>query len=497
MDPILIVGIIVVYFLMLFTISRFTGRKANNQTFFTGDKKSPWYLVAFGMIGASLSGVTFISIPGAVNSGAFGYMQIVLGYWVGYMVIAFVLMPLYYRLNLTSIYTYLKQRFGVVSYKTGASFFLLSRILGASFRLFLVADILQSFIFEAWGVPFAVTVALSILLIWLYTFKGGIRTLIFTDTLQTLFMLTAVGMSIWFIKDDLGWSMGQLWKNVMDSGYSQILFTDHYNSAKFFPKQFLAGMFIAICMTGLDQDMMQKNLSCAHLKDAQKNMISFSVVLVFVNAVFLVLGALLYIYADTHALHLPEKADQVYAFIALKGNLGIPLGIAFMLGLVAAAYSSADSALTSLTTSFCVDVLNIEKMKEQQQERTRKWVHVGMSVVLLMVIIMFKYVLQQSVIDELLLVAAFTYGPLLGLYFTGIFTKIAPLDAGVPVVCILAPALTFLLQHYSPEWWGGYEFGLEIIIINGALTFLGLYVLALLNRRQSIPVQVKKLGKFS
>lgn len=494
MSPSFIITIIAIYFAVLFSISWFTSRGADNQTFFIGDKKSPWYLVAFGMIGASLSGVTFLSVPGAVDGGAFGYMQVVFGYLVGYFVIAYVLMPIYYRLNLTSIYVYLKGRFGVASYKTGASFFLLSRILGAAFRLYLVADILQAFIFDAWGVPYVVTVAVSILLIWLYTFRGGIRTIIFTDALQTFFMLLAVGLTIWLIKDDLGWSISDLISNIAESDKSQMIFHEDVNATTYWLKQFLAGVFIAICMTGLDQDMMQKNLSCKNIEDAQKNMVSFSVVLVFVNFIFLALGALFYLYAAETGLELPLaengtiKADRVYATVALHGELGITVGIVFILGLVAAAYSSADSALTSLTTSFCVDVLEIDKDEKAMQERKRKWTHVGMSVVLLLVIVIFKYVLQESVINELLRVAAYTYGPLLGLYAFGIFTKMKPIDMGVPIICIASPILTYFVSEMTPYITGGFRFGSELIILNGGFTFLMLWFLSAGNvQRNGLP----------
>ncbi|MFH1319299.1 MAG: sodium:solute symporter [Bacteroidota bacterium] len=474
MSPLLIILIISGYFGLLFCISWFTGKDNNNRAFFLGNKKSPWFIVAFGMIGASLSGVTFISVPGWVGDSQFGYMQVVLGYLVGYFVISFVLMPIYYKLNLTSIYSYLEQRFGKFSYKTGAFYFMLSRIIGASFRLYLVANVLQEFIFKEWGVPFEVTVIISILFIWLYTFRGGIKTIVWTDTLQTLFMLLAVGVSIFLIAGELDLGIGELASTIAGSDYSKMFFFDDLMAKDHFVKQFLGGAFIAITMTGLDQDMMQKNLTCKNIGDAQKNMISFSLVIVFANLFFLALGALLFIYASKVGIDIPGNADLLYPTIALNGHLSIVAGVFFILGLVAAAYSSADSALTALTTSFCVDFLDIKKMDERRGERTRKITHVVISAVLLVVIIIFSKVTNKSVIDEILTVAAYTYGPLLGLYAFGILTKRKVLDKLVPVICIASPILTHILKIYSIEWFYGYEFGYELIVVNGILTFGGL-----------------------
>ena len=369
--------LIVAYFGVLLVISYFTGKNDNNEDFFKAGKQSPWYLVAFGMVGASLSGVTFISVPGWIESSQFSYFQVVLGYMFGYFVVAYVLLPIYYRLNVTSIYEYLLQRFGIVSHKTGAFFFFISRVLGAAFRLFLVAIVLQQFVFNAWNVPFEITVIISIALIWVYTNKGGIKTIVWTDTLQTLFMVLAVVLSIYFINESLGWSFGEFLASNELKSYSKIFVTDSFLERTHFIKSFVGGMFITICMTGLDQDMMQKNLTCKSLKDAQKNMVSFSIVLVFVTLLFMLLGALLYIYANKHNIAIPlmngkPKTDLLFPEIALNSGLGITLAITFMLGLIAAAYSSADSALTSLTTSFCVDFLNIDKKPKDQQKRIRK-----------------------------------------------------------------------------------------------------------------------------
>jgi len=477
LNPLLVILFIIGYFALLFCISHYTGKGADNEAFFLGNKKAPWYLVAFGMIGASLSGVTFISVPGWVGTSQFSYMQMVLGYLVGYFVIATVLMPMYYRLNLTSIYTYLEERFGFWSYKTGAFFFLLSRIIGAAFRLYLVAGVLQIAVFDAWNVPFAATVAITVLLIWLYTFKGGIKTIIRTDILQTLFMLIAVGVSMWLIADDLNLGLNDLVKSIKESQYSQIFFFDDWNDKRHFVKQFFAGAFIAIVMTGLDQDMMQKNLSCRNLKDAQKNMFWFSIVLVFVNLFFLCLGALLYIFVNTKGIAIPAKTDDLYPIIASQGYLSPVVGIFFILGLIAAAYSSADSALTALTTSFCVDFLNIDKREKQLSKLIRKKVHIVISVLLIVVILIFNAVNDESVISAIFTVAGYTYGPLLGMYAFGLFSRFKVRDNLVPVVCLLSPVVCYVLSVNSEEWFNGFKFGFELLIINGALTFSGLLLI--------------------
>ena len=482
MKPFHILLLIGGYFLILMIISYFTGRNDSNADFFRAGKQSPWFLVAFGMIGASLSGVTFISVPGWVESSQFSYMQVVFGYLAGYFVIAFILLPIYYRLNVTSIYEYLLQRFGVVSYKVGAISFFISRVLGASFRLFLVAIVLQQFVFDAWGVPFELTVILSILLIWIYTFRGGIKTIVWTDTLQTLFMLLSVGLCIYFINEKLDWSFAQFMDSEALQNYNQVFFTDDFYQKNHFIKSFLGGMFITICMTGLDQDMMQKNLTCRNLGDAQKNMVSFSLVLIVVNFVFLLLGALLFIYAEQMNIGLPimdgsPKADLLFPEIALNSGLGMTVAVTFILGLVAAAYSSADSALTSLTTSFCVDFLNIEKQPEQRRKKIRKQTHVGMSMLLVLVVISFKYILDRNVIDGLLTVATYTYGPLLGLFSFGIFTKYQIRDSYVWIIALSAVLLIIGLSNLPVEMLGGYAIGYELLPLNGLLTFIGLYLL--------------------
>ncbi|MDO6820549.1 sodium:solute symporter [Zobellia sp. 1_MG-2023] len=470
------------YFLLLLLISYFTGKNDSNVDFFKAGKSSPWYLVAFGMVGASLSGVTFISVPGWVEASEFSYMQVVFGYLAGYFVIAFILLPIYYQLNVTSIYEYLKKRFGTVSYKVGAISFFISRVLGAAFRLFLVAIVLQQFVFDELGVPFEITVVLSILLIWIYTFRGGIKTIVWTDTLQTAFMLLSVGLSIYFINQKLDWSFSEFLASEELKQYNKVLFTDSFFNKNHFLKSFLGGMFITICMTGLDQDMMQKNLTCKSLKDAQKNMVSFSVVLVIVNFVFLLLGALLFIYATKFNIATPlmdgqAKPDLLFPEIALNSGLGMVIAITFMLGLIAAAYSSADSALTSLTTSFCVDFLSIDEKAEKDQNRIRKTTHIGMSILLIVTVIAFKYILDRNVIDGLLTVATYTYGPLLGLFTFGIFTKYAVKDGYVWIIALLSVLCIVALANLPVEYLGGYKVGYELLPLNGLLTFMGLYAI--------------------
>ncbi|AUC22704.1 sodium:solute symporter [Polaribacter sejongensis] len=473
MQPLYILLLIVAYFTVLIGISYLTGKSADNKTFFKADNSSPWYLVAFGMIGASLSGVTFISVPGWVETDSMSYFQMVLGYVVGYAIIGLVLLPLYYKLNLTSIYTYLQDRFGNYSYKTGASFFLLSRIVGAAFRLFLVANVLQAILFDAYGVPFWVTVSITILLIWLYTFKGGIKTIVWTDTLQTLFMLIAVGVCIYTISSEM--KIDNLFTYVADSEMSKTFFFDDIKAGNYFWKQFLSGAFIAVVMTGLDQDMMQKNLTCRNLKDAQKNMFWFTIVLVIVNFFFLALGILLTDYAQQAGIE--AHKDELFPIIATQGNLGLATALFFLLGLIAAAYSSADSALTSLTTSFSIDILEIDKKKDKnEQEKIRKKIHIIFSFVLIATILIFKYfIADASVIAKIFTFAGYTYGPLLGLYAFGMFTKIKVKDKLIPAICIIAPILTYVISFYSKEKLG-FDFGFFVLVLNGFLTFIGLYL---------------------
>jgi SSS family transporter len=473
MNANIILLIFIIYFLVLLFISNLTSKKSNFTDFFNANRSSPWYLVAFGMIGTSLSGVTFISVPGEVGNTNFAYFQVVLGYLVGYFVIAKVLLPLYYKHNLISIYTYLDDRFGYYSYKSGAFFFLLSRTIGASFRLFLVAGVLQIAIFNQLGLPYFFSVLLTILLIWIYTFKGGIKTIVWTDALQTLFMLSAVIITIIIITDKMNISLYESFHLIRDSSYSNIFYFDWRASNDFF-KQFISGAFIAIVMTGLDQDMMQKNLTCKNLNDAQKNIFWFCVILVIANLLFLSLGALLYLYAESINFQIPPTTDDLYPLLALN-ELGFLTSTIFILGIIAAAYSSADSALTSLTTSFCIDFLDIEK--KNNKRRTRLLVHIGFSILLFIVILIFNEINDESVINSIFKAAGYTYGPLLGLFSFGIFTKYKIKDKFVFPVCITSPLISYLVNIYSEELLFGYKFGFEILLLNGILTFIGLYLI--------------------
>lgn len=458
-----------------------TGKGAGNEEFFIAGRKSPWFLVAFGMIGASLSGVTFISIPGVVGQDGlnkdFSYLQMVFGYLLGYLFIAHVLMPVYYRMNLTSIYTYLEKRLGIEAYKTGSVFFLLSRIIGSSFRLYLVAMVLQKFIMDYYGIPFYATVSITIILIWLYTFKGGIKTIVYTDTFQTVFMLGAVILTIIGIGKALDMSVLDLYTTVKTSEMSQVFFWENgWSDPNNFFKQFISGALITIVMTGLDQDMMQKNLSCKNIKEAQYNMYTFSGILIFANLLFLSLGVLLYHYAGVVNMEIPVKSDELFPLIALQ-NLSPMVGVLFILGLIAAAYSSADSALTSLTTSFSVDILNIQKkdLSQKERRRTRFIVHILMSLTLFLVILAFNAWNNDAVITVLFQAATYTYGPLMGLFFFGLLTNYNVKGIFVPVICILAPLISFILDYNSELWFNGLKLGYMTLAINGGLTFLGLY----------------------
>ena len=473
--------LIAAYFGLLILISRITGKNDSNSDFFKAGKQSPWYVVAFGMIGASLSGVTFISVPGMVGGQQFAYMQGVFGFFVGYLIILFILLPLYYKLNVTSIYQYLEQRFGKVSYKTGAFFFLLSRVTGASFRLFLVALAMQYIVFESIGIPFWATVVISILLIWVYTNKGGIKTIVWTDTLQTLAMLVSVGVAIFLINQKLEWSFIEFLNSDAFASRGKIFFFDDVNSTSYFWKYFIGGIFIAITMTGLDQDMMQKNLTCKTPKEAQKNMFSMATLLIFVNFFFLSLGALLFIYADKFGLEIPvvegrTRTDLLFPEIAMNQGLGTALSVTFIIGLIAAAYSSADSALTSLTTSFSVDFLNIEKLPEPEQKPLRKKVHIGVSILLIIVVIIFN-ILEGNVVSNLFKFATFTYGPLLGLFAFGIFTKYQIKDKYTWIIGLLSIAITYCITILPESIVDDYKFHWEILPINGLITFIGLILI--------------------
>ena len=492
MSTTLIISVMVAYFGVLILISYLTSRNADSETFFTGNKQSPWYLVAFGMIGASLSGVTFISVPGKVYAEGMAYFQIVLGYILGYLVIAQVLMPLYYRLNVTSIYEYLQKRFGIVSYKTGAGFFILSRTLGSATRLYLATIVLQLFLFEDLGVDYWLTAVITIALIWVYTFKGGIKTIVYTDTFQTLFLVSAVIICTVIIAQVLNLDLFGLFDRITSTkttnggSMTQIFFFDDPNAKIYFPKQFFGGMFLAIAMTGLDQDLMQKNLTCRSIGDAQKNMYSFTTVLVVTNFLFLLLGGALYVYAESKGVALPMKGekvltDHVFPTLALN-HFGTVAGIFFLLGITASSYASADSALAALTTGFCIDFLNFHKREEKERQRLKLYVHIGFSLLFLIIILLTKWYVDTNpgtdLIGLILTVAGYTYGPLLGLFFFGILTKRKLTEWSVPIVCVLIPLLCYWIDKNSESLLNGYKFGNELLIMNGLMTFGGLALIS-------------------
>lgn len=472
MNPYTAILIILAYFGILMVISWLTSRKSDTNTFFNANRKSPWFVVAFGMVGATLSGVTFISVPGEVGNSAFSYLQFIFGNVVGYWLVALVLIPLYYKLGLVSIYTFLEQRFGPKSYKTGSFFFLISKLIGAAFRLYLVAGVLQIAIFDAFNIPFAITVLVSISLIWIYTYRGGIKTIVWTDTLQTLFLVIAVIFTIIAISKTMDWDMKEMLLAIDANPLSNIFIWEWKSGNNFF-KQFFAGMFITIVMVGMDQDMMQKNLTCKNQKDAQKNMLVFSVSFLVVVFMFLCLGALLYIYANKNGISIPANSDDLYPLLAMN-ELGAIVAIVFLLGITAAAYSSADSALTALTTSFCFDFLGFEKKQGPQKVKTRKLVHLFFSAMLLLVILLFKAVNNESVVVAVFTMAGYTYGPILGLFIFGIYLKRKVKDKFVPYVAFLAPVLSYVIASNSEFLFNGYKFGFEILILNGFLTFIGL-----------------------
>ncbi|ALI99647.1 sodium:solute symporter [Rufibacter tibetensis] len=477
MSPLLTLGIIVSYFCLLLLVSFVTSKKGESTAgFFLANRASPWYVVAFGMIGTTLSGITFVSIPGMVEKTGFTYLQMVLGYALGYLVIGLVLLPLYYRLNLVSIYTYLEQRLGYWSYKTGSAFFLLSRTLSAALRLYLVAGVLQLAVFGPLGIPFAGTVGITIAFIWVYTFRGGMKTIIWTDTLQTLAMLLCLGISIWVVSEELTISFSGLVDTISNSSYARLWEWDT-KAPNYIVKQLLAGAFITIAMTGLDQDMMQKNLSCRNLPEAQKNMFWFTVILVLVNVLFLCLGALLYLYATQKGISLPTKGDDVFPMLALQ-HFPAVAGVAFILGITAITYASADSALTSLTTAFCVDFLNFQKRPETERLRYKNWVHLGFSVLLMGVILLFRAFHNESIIAMLFTLVGYTYGPLLGMYSFGLMTSRTVRDGFVPVLGVLSPVLTYVISSNSAKWFWGYQFGFEVLLLNGLLMFLGLWMVS-------------------
>lgn len=498
MSPTLLFTFVFGYFLLLLGVAWYTSRNSTNETFFIGNRSSNWMLVAFGMIGTSLSGVTFVSVPGTVGTVGFGYFQVVIGYFLGYFVVAFVLLPLYYRMQLTSIYSYLSKRFGITSYKTGALFFIISRTLGATARLYLVINVLQIFILDEMHVPFWLTAFVILLMILLYTFEGGVRTIVFTDTLQTSFMLIGLLVCVLYIMNSLNLSFSETWTVLKTHNYNTLFNTD-YKSSGYFLKSIIGGAFITIAMTGLDQEMMQKNISVNNLKNSQKNMISLSVLQAVVVFIFLVLGGLLYLFAiEKGGIFQPAMVNgkqQMQFLLNNKNILGdnifpeiafnyLPpiIGIIFILGLISALFPSADGALTALTSSFCIDIIGLkrnESWNEQKRKNIRMSVHLTFAVIFFLCVAFFKWIDNKSIIDIILKLAGYTYGPLLGLFTFGIFTKRRlPDSATVPFVCLTAPAICYYISDNAAKWFNGFQIGIELLILNGLLTFIGLWMIS-------------------
>ncbi len=485
MSPIAVIITIAAYFGILFTVSYIAGRKADNAGFFVGNRKSTWYVVAFAMVGSSISGVTYVSVPGMVASSSFGYLQMVLGFVAGQFIIAFVLIPLFYRMNLVSIYEYLENRFGISSYRTGAWFFFISKMLGAAVRLFLVCLTLQLLVFDPLNLPFALNVAITVALVWLYTFQGGVKSLIWTDSLKTFCLVISVILCIWFIASNLNLSFTGMIHTIANSKMSKIFFFDDVNSREYFFKQFFAGMFTMIAMAGLDQDMMQRNLSCKNFKDSQKNIITSGISQLFVILLFLMLGTLLYIFAESQQIHI-EKGDELFPAIATGNYFPSIVGILFIIGLISSAYSAAGSALTALTTSFTVDILNTKGKEEKKVVKIRKRVHIGMAIAMGVVIFVFNILNNTSVIDAVYILASYTYGPILGLFAFGIMTKQQVRDKYIPIVAIASPILCFILQKNSEVWFNGYKFSYELLIFNALFTFIGLSLLIRKHKKESL-----------
>lgn len=498
MSPSLLFSFVFGYFILLLIVAWYTSRNSNNDTFFIGNRRSNWMLVAFGMIGTSLSGVTFVSVPGKVGTDHFGYFQVVIGYILGYVVVAFVLLPLYYRLKLTSIYTFLLDRFGITAYKTGALFFIISRTFGATARLYLVINVLQIFILDALHISFWLTTFIILLMILLYTFKGGVRTIVFTDTLQTSFMLAGLLICVSYMMSQLGFSFGDTWSALQSHKFSSMLNLD-YKSGGFFLKSIIGGAFITIGMTGLDQEMMQKNISVGTLRDSQKNMLTLSVLQGVVVFIFLVLGGLLYLYATSKGGAFTEvvvngkkqlqfmlngssiPGDNLFPQLAFNYMPPV-IGIIFILALISALFPSADGALTALTSSFCIDIIGLKRnneWSEKGKKHIRMTVHLVFAAIFFLCVLVFKWINNKSIIDIILMFAGYTYGPLLGLFAFGILTKRhLPQHAGIPVVCLLAPTLCYVISLYAPSWLGGYQIGIELLVLNGLLTFVGLWLIS-------------------
>ena len=501
MSPLILFTFVFGYFLLLLTVAWHTSKNSDNDSFFIGNRNSNWLLVAFGMVGTSLSGVTFVSVPGTVSAAGFGYYQVVIGYFIGYFAIAYILLPLYYKMNLTSIYRFLEERFGPVSYKTGALFFIISRTLGATARMYLVVNILQIFILDAMGVPFILTAFIMLLLILLYTFEGGVKTIVYTDTLQTTFMLLGLVVCIIAIMNKMDFSVGDTFSALTSNGYTKIFNTD-FNSSGFFLKQILGGAFITIAMTGLDQEMMQKNISVKTLGGSQKNVLTLATVLLVVNMLFLTLGGLLYLYAAQNGIE--AKGDDIFPSIALGGYLASGIGVIFIIGLVSALFPSADGALTAMTSSFCIDILGMQKdaiSTEAIKKKTRLTVHLSFTILFFICVLMFKWIDDKSIIDIILKLAGYTYGPLLGLFTFGIFTKRVLNDRNALWVCLISPMVIFFIDMINnAEWFAkkmalgvettatitqwsesifsGYKIGIEILILNGIFTFIGLWFIS-------------------
>jgi len=479
MDSSILLIIIIFYFIVLFLVSYISGKKSNNQGFFIGNRKSRWYIVAFAMIGANLSGVTFVSVPGMVGTNCFSYLQMVLGFIVGQLIIAYILSPLYYRMNLISIYGYLENRFGPSSHKTGAWFFFISKILGAAVRLFLVCLILQMLVFESLHISFGVNVAISIFVVWLYTFQGGVKSLIWTDSLKTLCLIISVVLCIYYIASSMHLNFNGICSTIYHSSLSRIFFFDDVNSKQYFFKQFLAGIFTMIAMNGLDQDMMQRNLSCRNIKESQINLLISILLQFIVITMFLMLGVLLFMYTSQNGIQNPAKSDELFPMIATGGYFPTIVGILFIVGLVSAAFSNAGSALTALTTSFTIDILKTNNKSDNQITRIRKYVHIVMAILMGLTIIIIDIFNNTSVIDAVYILVSYTYGPILGLFAFGILCKRRVRDIYIPYIAITAPILCFILQKNSEKWFSGYSFSYELLIFNALFVYIGLWIVSI------------------
>lgn len=478
MSPYVIIVAISGYLALLFAVAWVTGRRADNATFFTGNRRSPWWAVALGMVAAPMSGVTFVSVPGMVGTSGWAYLQMAMGFVCGYMVIAFVLVPMLYRKRITSVYEYLGERFGAASHRTGAWFFFVSKLLGAGLKIYLVCLVLQLLVFEPLGVPFAVNAGVMIALVWLYTFRGGVKAIVWTDSLKTLCLVASVGLSMWFIARELGLDLPGMTDAVDESPLSRVWFFDDVNDRRYFFKQFFSGLFIVIAMTGLDQDMMQLPLSCRSPKDSQKNFVASGMVQFVVIGMFLSLGVLLNIFAEARGLAETAAGDELFPFVATGAGLPAAVGIVFAIGLIASTYSAAGSAMTALTTSFTVDILNAGGRDEARLGRIRRIVHVGMAVAMVAVVVAFRALASTSVIDAVYVLASYTYGPILGLFTFGMATRWQVRDRWVPTVALASPALCWILDANSAAWFGGYRFGYELLIMNAFFTIVGLTIIA-------------------